>query len=390
MGSAANWAIAILASMAPAFAQAVLEFVPDRLLFGAVAVGATSPSQTATVTNRDVVAHQFYLYSEYVICLPSIDGPCNDHGQRDFSFTSDCPGNVVWNEYLATLAPGETCTLTIRFQPTAGGERSGALHTYLPGVSPSAYIAVSGRGEEDARLSQMSTRVQVLGGDDVAIAGFTVTGPAPKLVAVRARGPSLRFRNSLADPFLQLVRSSDRALVASNDDWQRAENAGAILQLGGLAPTEDSESVILAWLDPGAYTAIVSSATLATGVALVEVLEFGSQEARSFGGLSTRGYVGTGDNVMIAGFEVTGTTPLTVRIRARGESLRQAGIGNPLINPVVQVVRASDGELIATLVPPVNFPEPAQTFRLPPGLYTAIVSGAEGSGGTSIVEIISP
>src|SRR6185503_18017042 len=90
-----------------------------------------------------------------------------------------------------------------------------------------ALLAVAGAvafsADAASRLNAISTRMKVLTGNDVAIAGFIVSGSAPKTVAVRARGPSLGaagMPNSLEDPVLQLVRASDQALIGANDNWQ--------------------------------------------------------------------------------------------------------------------------------------------------------------------------
>jgi hypothetical protein len=130
-----------------------------------------------------------------------------------------------------------------------------------------------GSGPPDARLSNLSTRMQVLTGNDVLIGGFVIGGSANKTVVVRARGPSLvpfGIANALANPTLQLVRSSDQATIATNDDWVAAANSSAI-GASGFAPSDSRESAILVTLQPGAYTAIVSGAGGTTGMAIVEV-----------------------------------------------------------------------------------------------------------------------
>jgi len=76
--------------------------------------------------------------------------------------------------------------------------------------------------------------------------------------------------NALPNPVLSLFRSSDGALVASNDDWVFSPDADAIRAVG-LAPADPQESAIMATLPPGAYTAILSGANDATGVGIVAV-----------------------------------------------------------------------------------------------------------------------
>ncbi len=110
-------------------------------------------------------------------------------------------------------------------------------------------------------------------GNDVMIGGFVVQGSGPQTVVVRARGPSLipyGVLNTLANPTLQLVRSSDQVTIATNDDYTSAPNL-AQLQATGFAPSNAFESAILITLNPGAYTAIVTGVGGGTGVGIIEV-----------------------------------------------------------------------------------------------------------------------
>jgi hypothetical protein len=76
--------------------------------------------------------------------------------------------------------------------------------------------------------------------------------------------------NPLADPTIELVRQSDHATLAINDNWKDAPNA-AELAASGFAPSNDLESAILIRLPPGAYTAVMKGARNATGNGIVEV-----------------------------------------------------------------------------------------------------------------------
>jgi hypothetical protein len=122
-------------------------------------------------------------------------------------------------------------------------------------------------------LANISTRGHVLTGDSVMIGGFVILGQAPQTVAVVATGPSLAafgITNPLANPSLTLVRSSDQAIMATNDDWQAASNAAA-LQAAGFAPSHPQEAAVLVTLQPGAYTAIVQGVGGSTGISVIGV-----------------------------------------------------------------------------------------------------------------------
>ena len=254
------------------------------------------------------------------------------------------------------------------------------------------------------RLTALSTRMQVLTGNDVAIAGFAVGGSTTKTIVVRARGPSLTaagISNALSNPTLRLVRASDGQTLAINDNWQQASNANDLLQ-SGFAPSNSLEPAVLISLTPGGYTAIVSGVNNGIGVGIVEVFEVDTPWAPLLA-LSTRGLVQTGNDVMIGGFIITGNQSQTVVVRARGPSLTSGGIANALPDPLLQLVRSSDqaliavndnwqqasnaAELQASGFAPANALESAILVTLPPGAYTAIVSGVGNSTGVGIVEV---
>ena len=133
-------------------------------------------------------------------------------------------------------------------------------------------------------LANISTRSFVQTGDNVMIGGFIVQGTGTKRVIIRAIGPELglppyNIANALANPTLEL-HDGTGALIGTNDDWQTTIIGGVIpgnqvgdIQNSGHAPTETSESAIIANLAPGNYTAIVRGVSNTTGVALVEVYD---------------------------------------------------------------------------------------------------------------------
>src|SRR4029453_17249451 len=123
---------------------------------------------------------------------------------------------------------------------------------------------------------------------------------------------------ALANPTMTIVPAAGGPNLL-NDDWQTAANA-AQLQATGFQPGHPAESAILATLNPGAYTAIVSGVGGTTGIAIVEVSEMDHPEIPLIG-ISTRGQVLTGNDVMIGGFIIQGDSPQTVVVRARGPSL---------------------------------------------------------------------
>ncbi len=297
------------------------------------------------------------------------------------------------------------------------------------------------------RLSNISARGGVLTGDNVMIGGFIIEGSTPLRVLVRSRGPSMSGQpfnvpGTLANPFVRLFSQQTGMEIAHNDNWQdvpscpgfACEGAAAIIA-AGLDPCQPNqtglpsppgcalESAILITLPPGGYTGIVTGADGGTGVGLVEVFEADANASSELSNISTRAFVQSGDNVMIGGTIIEGSVPATVLIRARGPSMSGAPFFVPgtLANPFIQlfsgqtVIAQNDNwqdapncpgfscggaaQITATGLDPCT-PNPGQTasppgcalesamlITLPPGAYTAIVSGVGGGTGVGIVEV---
>ena len=265
-------------------------------------------------------------------------------------------------------------------------------------------------GTASAKLLNVSARLQVGVGDQVAISGFIIGGTGTKEVLLRAIGPSLAqegIAGPLADPFLELHDSSG-AIIGSNDNWETTLVGGVIttdqaatIRATTIAPTDPAESAILADLTPGAYTAIVRGADGGTGVGLAEVYDLNQESPALIENLSTRGFVQTGTNILIGGFIIGGSEMSTVVVRALGPSLIQAGITNALADPTMELHDANgallaandnwadtqESEIQASGLAPTNPLESAIESTLAPGNYTATVAGKNGGIGVGLVEV---
>jgi hypothetical protein len=275
-------------------------------------------------------------------------------------------------------------------------------------------------GPTEGVLGNISTRLNVGTGDSVLIAGFIVEGTEPKKVIVRALGPTLEqspfnIPGTLVNPTLELHDAS--GTIARNDNWQTTQIGGIIgtdqsgeIASSNYAPPNGAESAIIATLPPGNYTAIVRGVNNTTGVALVEVYDLSKTSNSRLKNTSTRGLVGTGDNVMIAGVIVL-TRPTTVLLRALGPTLGQVpfNVAGAMANPQLElhngtsvIARNDDwqitqaGGLISTDqvaqiqasgYAPRNASEPAILATLQPGNYTTILRGAGNTTGVALVEV---
>jgi hypothetical protein len=267
------------------------------------------------------------------------------------------------------------------------------------GVHAVAYDAIVMKVMPHARMANISTRAAVGIGENVSIGGFIIQGSAPKQILIRAMGPSLSnagVPGVLADPTLELHDSTGNLLL-SNDNWRDTQEQE--IQNTGLAPGDDRESAILTSLAPGSYTAIVSGKNNTGGIGLIEVYEMAQAGSRLMN-ISTRGFVGTGDNVMIGGLILTGTDPATILFRAIGPSLASAGIQNPLADPTLDLFNAQGTKIgndnnwkdsqqsavQATGLAPSDDRESALLVDLSAGNYTAIVSGVNNTTGVALIE----
>ncbi len=249
----------------------------------------------------------------------------------------------------------------------------------------------------------LSTKGLVSVGDNVLIGGFIVSGPAPKTMVLRALGPSLSgfgLSDVLADPVLSVYNSSG-TLIATNDNWE-ADPGHSEIDANGLAPANLLESATLDSLAPGAYTVIVRGKDPTPGIGLVELYDLSPQSNSTLTNMSTRGSVGTADDVLISGFIVGDVDSAIVVVRALGPSLAASGVSGVLSDPTLTIYDSAGSEIASNdnwqdnvnaidvrkngLAPP-NPSESALVLHLPAGAYTAIVRGANGGTGVALAEV---
>jgi hypothetical protein len=253
------------------------------------------------------------------------------------------------------------------------------------------------------QLTSISTRASVQTGQGVTIAGFAVTGTDSKQVVVRGLGPTLTLFNVsgvLQNPTLDLHDASSS--IYTNDNWKETQQAA--IQATGLQPPNDVESAIARTstpLPPGNYTAILAGKNGGTGIGLVEVYDVATGAFAELTSVSTRGFVGTGDGVMIGGIATSGGNGFTqVVVRGLGPTLTLFGVTGVLANPTLTLVDANGNRtsnndwkesqqaaIQATGLAPPNDLESAIVITLAAGNYTAILEGNGGGTGVGLVEI---
>jgi Calx-beta domain/Subtilase family len=386
----------------------------------------------------------------------SLSSPSSQTVTTSYSTTD---GNAIaGTDYVAaagvlTFNPGETSkTITVLVNGDTTIEGNETFFLNLTSATHASIADGQGIGtilDDDSapavRLGNISTRSRVLTGDNVMIGGFIIDGLTPLRVFIRSRGPSMGgapffVPGTLANPLLRLF--SGQTVIAQNDNWQDSpscsgfpcESAAQMTSTSldpcqpnptqsGPPPNCNLESAVLITLPPGAYTAIVTGSDGGTGVGLVEVFEADDSTEPELTNISTRGFVQSGDNVMIGGIIIEGSTESTVLIRARAPSMAGAPFFVPgtLANPFLQlysgqtlIAQNNDWQDAASCPgftcggatqitatgldpcqpnpgqstpPPGCAQESAMLITLPPGAYTAIVSGADGGTGVGLVEV---
>ena len=254
-----------------------------------------------------------------------------------------------------------------------------------------------------AQALNISTRLGVGTDDNVAIGGFIIKGNSAKSVLIRGLGPSLAnlgLTGVLLDPVLEL-RGANGAVLFQNDSWkddQRVQIEGTIFQ-----PTDDREPVIIASLPPAAYTAILAGKNQTAGIGIIEIYDRDQAANSELANISTRGFVGAQNDVLIGGFILGGNNNARVAVRGLGPSLNQFGLTDLLADPTLELHDANGATLIANDnwaddsvaaallsdngLALANPQESAILTSLPAGQFTAILAGKNGGTGIGTIEV---
>ena len=325
-------------------------------------------------------------------------------------------------------ATGSTLSLSNVGTTQAGSYSVVVTSGGISAVSSTATITVKAGGW----LTNLSARAYlepVVNWSYPLIAGFVTTGPGQKSVLVRGVGPGLQqfgVTGFLTNPSLTINTGSTPGPTLTTWD---SSLASMFTSLGAFQLAEGSkDAAMLQLLSPGAYTAIVNSASQPanSGIAMVEIYDAdqGAPTNRLIN-LSARAYVGTGANILIGGFVIGGSSSETVLIRGVGPGLGLFNLSGTLAQPLLTVydgnptnsslgpqviakvqgwggsamqgasavtariepATASDMGLAGAFSLAVGSADSAMVLTLPPGAYTAEVSGADGGTGIALVEI---
>jgi exosome complex RNA-binding protein Csl4 len=264
------------------------------------------------------------------------------------------------------------------------------------------------------RLVNISARAQVGTGSNILIPGFAISGSGSETLLIRADGPTLatafNVSGALEAPSLGVYDATGKR-VATNTGWGTNTNPSQIASIaasvGAFAlPAGSADCALVASLPAGAYTVQVSGVNNTTGVALAEVYEVSSSGTRLVN-ISTRTQVGTGGNIIIVGFVVSGSGTEQLLVRGDGPALAQFGVPGVLAQPSLSVFDGSGASVagntgwttntnpsqLASVAASVGAfaltqgsADSAEIVNLQAGAYTMQVSGVNNTTGVALAE----
>jgi hypothetical protein len=353
-----------------------------------------------------------------VVAIIGVDGSIAIY-VRDGTFTDAAEGTVDSSGNFNFVTRSRS--RFIGRADSVTGLLTGTLDRADAGRSNFTAAQSSGSSLSDGVLRNLSTRGQVGTGDGVLVAGFVINGSTPKHVLIRAIGPGLTSQGvtgALANPTLTLHRAgTPNVLIGTNDNWGGDPTiAGVAAQFGAFAlPGGSLDAALYATLTSGAYIATVSGVGGTTGIAMVELYDADTWQAFSTEKLiniSSRGQVGSGTQMLVAGFVVNGSASKKVLIRGVGPALAAIGLTTAIGDPKVRLNRyvngswvlvrendnwemGNDPALVRTATAKIGATPPlaagsldaALLLVLPPGVYTAELGGANGSTGVGLLEV---
>jgi hypothetical protein len=342
-------------------------------------------------------------------------------GTGPFTYQWIKDGKFLRGETHPTLTRTTTSTGDYGLYTVEITNARGALNSSTVTISASSTGGGGGNGGGDGsgglsgRLVNLSVRSSAGSGSETLTVGFVVgegTTGSTKSLLVRAIGPTLGnfgVANALPDPAL-ILAPLNQASIAQNDNWGGDQNLVNLSSSVGAFALEDGASLDAALaqsIGNGPFTAQVAGASTSPGIALVEVYDADGVSAPRLVNISARSRVGTGADVLIAGFVLQGPGSTRLLIRAVGPTLGDFGVNGVLPDPTLTIRQLNTSGVLgandnwagdaalksafttsgAFALPNDNSLDAALIVELPPGAYTATVADSADREGVALVEV---
>ena len=343
-------------------------------------------------------------------------------GAVQFTVTaaSALPLTYQWQRNGAAIAGATSATLALNSVTASDAGDYTVVVSKSTGSTTSQPARLVVATPEPGRLIGLSVRSVSRSRSTPLIVGVNVVGGS-KTLLIRGIGPTLAqfgVPGALPDPLLEVhatVNGLD-TIAASNDNWGTGDVAAlrAAFAATGAFPLPDGATRDAALLYPveGLRTIFVYDPADRSGVTLAEVYDTGGGNSVRLASISARNFVGTGDNILIAGFAISGNVPKRLLIRGVGPGLAGYGVSGALADPKLEIYEIKpdgssvlfagndnwgDGDVTAlrtafTATQAFALPDPASKdaallVTLPAGMFTALVSGVGDTTGEALVEV---
>jgi hypothetical protein len=312
------------------------------------------------------------------------------------------PPTFQWRRNSTNIAGATNASLTLsNVQPSDAGDYSVVIANSAGNLpSNNAALVVTPPVNSNARLSNLSVRT-ALAASQTLIVGIVVKDGA-RNVLVRAAGPALAtfgLPSTMSDPLLELYDERP-AMVFANNDWP-ASLVPMFTSVGAFGFPDNSKDAAFVREINGAYS--IQARGTGPGVVLVEAYDTGAPTTARLVNVSARNRVGVNDDILIAGFTLTGTGGKQLLIRAVGPKLAAFGVVGALVDPKFEVYNSAgakvaendnwNANLASTFVGVGAFAldsgsrDAALAVVLQPGGYTVQVRGADGGTGEALIEL---
>jgi len=377
-----------------------------QLVVNVLASGSAIITVRATDVNGNMTATSFTVTNgQPIITVQPLSQTVAPGGGATFNVVATGTGalSYQWRKNGAAIAGATTSTFSLANLTADASADYTVMIGSATGAETSRVARLTVATPDPGRLANLSVRTAMSDGQTL-IVGVTMSGGA-RNVLVRAAGPALAnfgLTTAMADPRLDLF--SGQTLVLSNDDWNVSLRP-AFASVGAFDFQTGSKDAALTQSISGGYT--IQARGTAAGVVLVEAYDLGAGNAPRLTNVSARNVVGTGDNILIAGFTVSGNVPKKLLIRGVGPTLASFGVSGALADPKLEIY--SGNTLVARTDNWGDEPQPADiaatasavgafalgpgskdaafVITLPAGGYTAQIAGVGGATGEALVEI---